>query len=315
MKLERDNQMELAELPVDKIIIDRDQPRQELDQTRLEELADTISKVGQIQPIIVQKQEDKYLLNAGERRYRAVKEKNEAASIMAVILKGEVNVRQIQLIENLQRQSLNPLERAQSIQKFINENELTKKEAARSLGVPRTTMTEWLNILEVKPPYQQAVLDEDKALSLSHITLAKGLANRTGDDSKLHALLDGVLKYNFSRQETKMIVDLFHKYLHMPMEEAFAAVLLKRENDRVAKKMRDENRDNKGPNTDKLINSMRRIGENIEEFMEEVGQIHNDDKKEYLLGEFLYIYQLLGTMIPELKKQELENMVQKIKNQ
>ena len=110
-----------------------------------------------------------------------------------------------------------------------------------------------------------------------------------------------------------MIVDLFHKYLHISMEEAFGAVLLKRENNRVAKKMRDENRKSKGPNTEKLINSLQRVGDNIEEFMEEVGYFDDPDKKEYLLGEFLYIYQLLGTMMPELKEKSLEELVDKIK--
>jgi len=221
--------MEFVKIPLQEIEIDTGQPRKDFDQKSLKQLANSIKEVGQLQPIIVSKKDDGFLLVAGERRYRAVKKNNKKGEIAAVILEEDTDEKQIQLIENLQREDLNALERAKSINRYIKENELSKKAASKKLGIPRTTLTEWLYILEVKPFYQQAVLDEDSSLTLSHISLARGLASRTGDPSKLQDLLDGVLKYNFSSSETKEIVDLFHDYLHLSMEEAFDTILLKRE--------------------------------------------------------------------------------------
>lgn len=302
--------MEYAEIAVDKIYKSDSQPRQHFDEKQLEELADSIREVGQLQPVIVQKKGDQYLLIAGERRYRALAENNEEDKIAAVILEQDLNefsLSQIRLIENLQREDLNPLERALSIQKFIEENNLTKKAASEKLGVPRTTLTEWLNILEVKSKYQRAVLDDDSSLTLSHITLAKSLASRTGDPSKLKKLLNAVMKYNFSRSETKEIVDLFHKYLHMSMEEACAAILLKREQQQSADKINTDSEGSTDP-AKSLLNMFNRVSENVEKFMENVGELEQEQRKN-LIDEFLYIYQLLEIMVPEFQKYSLEELI------
>ncbi|MFW5985200.1 MAG: ParB/RepB/Spo0J family partition protein [Halanaerobiaceae bacterium] len=305
--------MELEEISVDRIKVDRNQPRTDFDRERLRELADSIQEVGQLQPIIVTTEDDSFRLIVGERRFRAVKEEKQGDKILALILEGDVNARQIQLIENLQRQDLNPLERARSIQQFIDSKDLSKKSAARRLGVPRTTLTEWLNILEVDSFYQQAVLDEDSSLTLSHITLARSLANRTGDPSKLEGLLDGVLKYNLTREETRSVVDLFHKYLHLSMEEAFSAVLLKREHNNITQFRKNDKQDKKGQSVSRLLNSFSRMSDNLEEFMEDVGQINSKEEKKNVMGEFLYIYQLLETMLPELKNKSIKELISELK--
>src|SRR6056297_1465203 len=171
------------------------------------------------------------MLIAGERRMRAVK-KDGKEKIAAVIFEEEITpkrFRQIQLIENLQRQDLNPLERAISINKFIEANKLSKKDAAEKLGVARTTLTLWLNILEMKEKYQKEVLKEDSPITLSHLSLAHALSSKTGDPNKANQLLDAVIKHNLSRKECQAVIDLFYKYLHIPMEEAVSAVLLKNE--------------------------------------------------------------------------------------
>ncbi len=303
--------MEVAKIPVDKII-KGDQPRKSFDEERLEQLANSIKEVGQLQPIIVQKKGNKYLLIAGERRYRAVKDKNKSGEIAAVIFDDDVNIKQIQLVENLQRQDLNPIERAKFINGFIEDNNLTKKAASKKLGVPRTTLTEWLNILEVKPVYQKAVLDPDKALSLSHISLAKALSTRTGDPSKQNQLLDGILKYNFSRKETKAIVDLFHKYLHLSMEEAFSTVLIKREREKISKSFENNTKRYNNKQTKNLVNSFIRLSNNLEDYMEEVGNLESEGERNRLLSEFMYIYQLLETMIPELKNKSLTELINEL---
>lgn len=308
--------MEFTNIPVKKLKVLDEQSRQDFNEERLQQLASSIKEVGQLQPVIVKRQDDGYLLIAGERRLRAIKKNGKNNKIAAIVLDEDLNsnnIQQIRLIENLQRQDLNPLERAKSIQQFIDRNDLTKKAAAKKLGVPRTTLTEWLNILEVKPHYQQAVLDENSSLTLSHISLAKALSSRTGDPSKLNNLLEGIIKYNLTREETKEIVNLFHKYLHISMEEAFATILIKRERKSVAETKKHTNK-KQGKSVKKLLRSFDRVSEHLEEVMEEVG-VFEEEEREELLDEFLYIYQMLEIMIPEFKEKSVEEFITEIKRE
>src|SRR6056297_1607380 len=307
--------MKYKEIKVTDIESREDQVRSDFSEERIDSLAKSIAEVGQLQPVVVQKKADHYLLIAGERRLRAVK-KDDKEKIAAVILEEEVSpekFRQIQLIENLQRQDLNPLERAISINKFMENNNLCKKDAAEKLGVARTTLTLWLNILEMKEKYQQEVLKEDSPVTLSHLSLAHALSSKTGDPNKANQLLDAVIKHNLSRKECQAVIDLFYKYLHIPMEEAVSAVLLKRER----LKMKDYWDDvTKGKNRNpvrKLFRSFSNINDNLEEFMEEEGNIADDDKDD-LLDEFLYLYQIMGILIPDLKNKDLKSLLKNLKN-
>lgn len=307
--------MEVKKIPVDQINVSKKQPRQRINEEKLLNLAESIQEVGQLQPVIVKRDGTDYLLIAGERRLRAI-ERNMEEEIAAVILDENIDgptLRQIQLIENIQRQDLDALERAQSIQRYIDENEYNKKEASQKLGIPRTTLTEWLNILEVEKRYRLEVIDEDSPLSLSHITLAKGLVSRTGDPTKMNNLLDGVLKYKFSRSETKEIVEIIYKYLHIPMEEVFRAVLLKREHYKILKN--NEEGDGKGSNdpVKKLLNSFTNLSNNLEEIMEKIGLLEKKEQQ-HLIDEFLYIYQMLEIMIPELRSRDLDSMIKEVHN-
>ncbi|ACL70963.1 parB-like partition protein [Halothermothrix orenii H 168] len=309
--------MDFARIPLDKIKIDKNQSRQEFDAEGIKQLARSIDEVGQLQPVIVKKNGDEYRLVAGERRYRAVKKSSSREKIAALILKedtGESLLKQIQLIENLQREDLNPLERALSIKRFIDENNLTKKEASKKLGVPRTTLTEWLNILEVPPRYREEVIDEDSPLTLSHISIAKALASRTGDPTKLKQLLDVVLKYNLNRKETKESVNLYRKYLHMPMDEAVSVILLRRERQKLSDRLREEDGSGRGnPNPfNRLLKSFNKTGQTMEEVMEKAG-VPDEDIKESLIDEFLYIYQLMEIMVPELKNKKVADLIEGIR--
>ena len=306
--------MEVKKILVKNIKISRNQARQDFDEDKLICLAESMQEVGQLQPVIVKKKGLDYLLIAGERRLRAIKS-NKEEEIAAFILDADLDnsiLRQIQLIENIQRQDLNPLERALGIQKLIEDNGYTKKEASQKLGVPRTTLSEWLNILEVKKKYQKELIDEESPLSLSHISLAKALSSRTGDPTKLNQLLEGILQYKFSREETKDVVNIIYRYLHIPMEEAFNAVLLKREHKKIIKDTaEDKTRINKENHTRILLNSFVNLSSKVEDLLEKI-DVLEDKEKENLLDEFLYIYQMLGIMIPELKKEELDKLIKLI---
>lgn len=309
--------MEFEYILLSDIKIDEGQPRKEFDKERLKQLANSIKEVGQLQPVIVQKDKEKYKLISGERRYRAIKENGKKDKIAALIFSENITqdtLHQIQLVENLQRQDLNVIERAKSIQRFIDDNDLTKKAASKKLGVPRTTLTEWLTILEVDEKYQKEVIKEDSSLSLSHISLARGLANKTGDPSKTKKLLNSVLKFNLNRSETKDIIKLFHNYLHMSMDEAVAAILLKRERQKIAEKLNEDNGNSSSKPVKTLINSLNKTGQNIEKVMSEIGNL-DQEHQENVLDQFLYIYQLMEIMIPKIKDENINALIEKIKNE
>src|SRR6056297_1644459 len=190
--------MKFTKVPVHKVKKKGEQPRKNFDNESLKQLAGSIKEIGQLQPIIIQKKNNEYLLIAGERRLRAIRKMGKE-KIAAMVIEQDLKdfkIQQMQLVENLQREDLNCLERAVFIKNFIEQNNLTKKEASKKLGIPRTTLIEWLNILTVKAKYQQAVLDNDSAVTLSHITLANNLAHTTGDPTKIKQLLDTVIQYN-----------------------------------------------------------------------------------------------------------------------
>ena len=306
--------MKYKEISLQNIESRPDQVRQDFSEARIDSLAKSIAEVGQLQPVVVQKKNDHYLLIAGERRLRAVKQ-DKKETIAAVIFEEEISpekFRQIQLIENLQRQDLNPLERAISINKFIETNDLSKKDAAEKLGVARTTLTLWLNILEMKEKYQQEVLKEDSPITLSHLSLAHAVSSKTGDPSKANDLLDAVIKHNLNRKETQAVIDLFYKYLHLPMEEAVSAVLLKRERMKMKDYWEDKSKKSSHNPVRKLFRSFSNINDNLEEYMEAEGELPEADKEE-LLDEFLYLYQIMGILIPDLKEEALEDLVKEIK--
>jgi len=303
--------MKYKEIALNDIKSRSEQVRHDFSEERIDSPAKSIAEVGQLQPIVVQKKEDHYLLIAGERRLRAVK-KDKKDKIAAVIFDENISpekFRQIQLIENLQRQDLNPLERAISINKFIEDNNLSKKDAAEKLGVARTTLTLWLNILEMKEKYQQEVLKEDSPITLSHLSLAHALSSKTGDPNKANQLLDAVIKYNLSRKESQAVIDLFYKYLHIPMEEAVSAVLLRRERLKMKDYWDDGSKDHNRNPVRKLFRSFSNINDNLEEFMEAEGNIPEEDRGD-LLDEFLYLYQIMGILIPDLKDTDLRLLMQ-----
>ncbi len=307
--------MKVANIAVKKIIMGKKQPRQHFDQEALHQLAGSIQEVGQLQPIIVKQIGENYQLIAGERRFRAVK-KNNQPEIAAVILEEGVNnptLRQIQLVENLQREDLNPLERALSIQAFIRENDLSKKEASHKLGVPRTTLTEWLNILDVDEKYRQEVIEHDSPLSLSHISIAKALVSRTGDPTKLKKLLDGVLQFKLSRSETKEVSEIIYRYLHISVDEAIGAILLRREHQKIVVKEKSNLLGNKNSPVKGLLKNLVNLSENIEGLIDKVARVEEGDQQD-IIDEFLYIYQMLAIMIPPLNNQQLDQIIGKLKN-
>ena len=127
----------------------REQPRRNLDEESLDELAQSIKRYGVIQPIIVTQEGDYYKIVAGERRWRASK-KAGLTEIPAIIRENdEQRNKEIALIENIQREDLNPIEKARGIKILMDQYSLTQQQVAEILGKGRSTVTNTLRILNL----------------------------------------------------------------------------------------------------------------------------------------------------------------------
>ena len=149
-------------------LLDRndDQPRKKFDEKALNELADSIKSYGIIQPLIVTKRGSRYLIVAGERRFRAAK----IAGIKTVpcIIKdmNDQEIREVALVENLQRENLNPIESARAIQELISRHNLTQEKIAEKIGKSRPAVANTLRLLSLSPEVIKFI-EEDK-LSSGH---------------------------------------------------------------------------------------------------------------------------------------------------
>ena len=138
----------------------REQPRKNFDQDALEELADSIKQYGLIQPIVVQDRKTYYAIIAGERRWRAAK--IAGLKEVPVIIKNytEQEIVEISLIENIQRENLNPIEEAMAYKRLLNEFNLKQDEVAERVSKSRTAVTNSMRLLKLCDEVQQMIIDE-----------------------------------------------------------------------------------------------------------------------------------------------------------
>ncbi|MFC1704189.1 ParB/RepB/Spo0J family partition protein [Candidatus Omnitrophota bacterium] len=151
---ERDN---ILFISTDKVKASRYQPREEFDQERLKDLVASIKEQGFLQPILVRKVDSGYELIAGERRLRAAK--TLAIQKVPAIVKSvsEENVLVMSIIENVQREELNPIEEAHSFQRLMNEFNFTQEKIAQSVGKDRASVSNILRLLKLPSEIQEAV--------------------------------------------------------------------------------------------------------------------------------------------------------------
>ena len=178
---ERLRQVEVKQLQPGKY-----QPRMAMDPAKLSELAESIKAQGVIQPIVVRElSPGKFEIVAGERRWRASQEAGLAEVPVVVRELDDRTVIAMALIENIQREDLNPLEEAQSLQRLIGEFSLTHAEAAEAVGRSRAAVSNLLRLLEL-PPAIRALL-EARRLEMGHaralLTLSPELASKLASDA------------------------------------------------------------------------------------------------------------------------------------
>ena len=196
----------LREIDIDRIVPNTQQPRKYFNEEALNELADSIRAHGLIQPIIVQPLPDNlFQLIAGERRWRAA-QKAGLMKLPAVVRDSTSDASlEIALIENLQREDLNPIEEAQAYEKLIVEFGLTQEEVARRVGKNRVTITNMLRLLRLPPEVQQWI-SEDR-LTTGH---AKALLSL----SDLSSILDvarKIIQGSYSVRQAEMLVSRLGK--------------------------------------------------------------------------------------------------------
>lgn len=161
-------------LPIDRIQRSRFQPRRDFDQDSLRELADSIAAQGVIQPIVVRPvAEGMHEIIAGERRWRAAQQAGLSEIPVVVRRVDEQSAIAIALIENIQRDDLNPLEEATALQRLLGEFGLTHMQVAEAVGKSRTTVTNLLRLLELNDDVK-GLLEQGK-LEMGHARALLGL--------------------------------------------------------------------------------------------------------------------------------------------
>ncbi|NLM42041.1 MAG: ParB/RepB/Spo0J family partition protein [Firmicutes bacterium] len=167
---------DVQQIPLELIEPNPYQPRQHFDEEKLQELAQSIAELGLLEPVLVRRTGQTYQLIAGERRVRAAR--IAGLSEVPALVKdfGDLEVMQVALIENLQREDLNPIEEAEGYQRLIEEFGFTQSQAAQAVGRKRSSIANALRLLNLEESEKQMV--REGQLSVGHAKVLLGVANK-----------------------------------------------------------------------------------------------------------------------------------------
>ena len=197
---EFDDEAEQLTLPISKVEPRSEQPREYFDQEALEALADSIRQYGLIQPITVRKLDSGYYqIITGERRWRASRLAGLTEVPVRVIEADDRRTAELALVENLQREDLNPIEEAKGYKLLIEEYGLTQEDAARSVGRSRPAVTNAMRLLMLTPPVMEMV--EKGKLSAGH---ARAILS-VSEPSKQLAAANEIIKKNYSVRKAEQL--------------------------------------------------------------------------------------------------------------
>lgn len=206
-------------LRISEIEPNRLQPRKNFDEDALEELSESIKQFGVIQPLIVQKKGSRYEIIAGERRWRAAKK--AGVKTIPVIIKEYTpqEVMEISLIENIQREDLNPIEEAQAYRRLLEEYKLKQDEIAEKVSKSRTTVTNALRLLKLDERVQQMVIDD--MISTGHARALLALESKEEQFETANRIFDEKLSV---RETEKLVKLLQNPKPSKPKEEVYGLV-------------------------------------------------------------------------------------------
>ena len=190
---------DIVEINIDEIRSNPYQPRKTFDESSLQELADSIKEHGVVQPIIVKKAIKGYELVAGERRTKASKLAG-FTTIPAIIRDfNDDEMMEIALIENIQRENLNPIEEAEAYKNILDKTNMTQEEIAKKFGKSRSYITNILGLLKL--PNETKKLVEDGSITMSH---ARTLSKLDSED-EINKLAKKIIKDNINVHEVENI--------------------------------------------------------------------------------------------------------------
>ena len=190
----------LMELAIDQIAPNPYQPRKTFNEASIEELARSVKQHGIVQPLVVTRSGDRYKLIAGERRYRAA-QKAGLTTVPVVVkeMMGEGDALQIALIENIQREDLNPIEEALAYHQLHEEFGLTQEEISKQVGKERSTVANFLRLLKLPDTVKKLLASGQLSMGHARALLAVESAK------KQEQLADRVVKRNLNVRQTEML--------------------------------------------------------------------------------------------------------------
>lgn len=204
-------------IKITKIEPNREQPRKKFDEEALNQLAESIKQYGLIQPILVQDRKDYYEIIAGERRWRAAK--IAGLKEIPVIIRdfSDKEKAEIALIENIQRENLNPIEEAMGFKRLIEEFNMKQEEVAERVGKSRSAVTNSLRLLKLSDKVREYLTDKDSPISMGH---ARALL-AVEDEYKQAEFAEKIIENNLSvREVEKLVKDLDKPIKEKPVPDA-----------------------------------------------------------------------------------------------
>lgn len=192
----------------------RKQPRKNFDEDTLQELSDSIRQFGLIQPILVQDRKDHYEIIAGERRWRAAK--MAGLKEVPVIIRdySEQEIMEISLIENIQREDLNPIEEAQAYKRLLEEFHLKQDEVAERVSKSRAAVTNSIRLLKLSDEVQQMVIDD--MISTGHARALLAIDN----PEEQYTLAQKIFDEKLSVRDVEKMVKNLHKPVKATKKES-----------------------------------------------------------------------------------------------
>lgn len=197
---ENDVYKEAVMVDIQKVEPNREQPRKNFDEDALLELSDSIKQFGILQPLLVQDKNDYYEIIAGERRWRAAK--MAKMKEVPVIIKNltDQEIVEISLIENIQREDLNPIEEAIAYKRLLEEFNLKQDEVAERVSKSRTAVTNSMRLLKLSDQVQQMVIDD--MLTTGHARALLGIS----DSEKQFTIAQKIFDEKLSVRETEKLI-------------------------------------------------------------------------------------------------------------
>ena len=198
---------------INKVEPNKEQPRKNFDEDALLELSESIKQLGVLQPLLVVDRKDYYEIIAGERRWRAAK--MAGLKKVPVIIKDltEQEIVEISLIENIQRENLNPIEEAIAYKRLLNEFNLKQDEVAERVSKSRTAVTNSMRLLKLCDKVQQMVIDD--MISTGHARALLGIT----DEEKQYTLAQKIFDEKISVRDTEKLVKKMQKQKNSPAKE------------------------------------------------------------------------------------------------